>query len=117
NLLLQFLCSALFAPQEVFVISWIDFDASSADFEDAGCQFIYEVAIMRNENHCAGVFAQSFEQNVFGAHVEMVRRLIEQKKIRWMQQHSKKRIAVALAAGEHANTFEYFVPGEEETAE
>ena len=34
-----------------------------------------------------------------------------------MQQHPQQRISVALTAGEYADTFEYFVSGEQEAAE
>ena len=95
--------SALFSPEIVFIIPGIEFDFAFADFEDAGGELVDEVAVVGDEDHCAGVLHQGFEQDVFGAQVEVVGRLVEQQEIRGMQQHAQQRVAVALAAGEHAD--------------
>ena len=55
------------------------------------------------------VTLERVQQHVFGAKVEMVRWLIEQQKVRGMQQHAGKRVTVALTAGEHADGLEDIV--------
>ena len=60
---------------------------------------------------------QRFEQHVLGAQVEVVGRLVEQQEIGRPQQHARQRVAVALAAREHADALEDVVVGKQETAE
>ena len=62
-------------------------------------------------------FVERFQQDVFGAQVEVVGGFIEQQKIRRMQQHPQQGIAIALAAGEHPDLLEDVVFGEEETSQ
>jgi len=45
----------------------------------------------------------------------VIRGLVEQQKVRWIQQHSRQRIAVSLAAGEHADRLENVVRAEQKT--
>ena len=47
----------------------------------------------------------------------MIGGLVEQQEIRRLQQHAGQRVAVAFAAGEHADAFEDIVAGEQEAAE
>ena len=57
------------------------------------------------------------EQHVFGAHVEVVGGLVEQQEVGWRNENACQRVAVALAAGEHAEGLEDIVAGEEKAAE
>ena len=63
-------------------------------------------------NSCSAV-----EQHVLGAHVEVVGGLVEQKKISRHHEHAGERVAVALAAREHADALENVVFGKQETAQ
>src|SRR5579859_2769661 len=92
---------SFFAPEIIFIVAGKDFNPSIADFENTRCQLVNEIAVVRNEDHGAGELLQRIQQNVFGAQVEMVCGLVEQQKVRWMQQHAGQRVTVALAAGEH----------------
>src|SRR5581483_636604 len=117
NLLLQLLGAALLAPEKIFVVAGINLNTPATDLKHPGCQLVNEVAVVRNEDHRAGVLAERCEQHVFGAHIEVIGRLVKQEKIRRMQQHPQQGIAVALAAGEHADTLEHVVSGEQKTSQ
>ena len=88
----------LFPPEIIFIVAGKDFYAAIANFKDACCELVNKVAIMGNENDCAGEFLQGIQQDILGAKVEMVCWLIQQQKVRWMQQHAGQRVAVALSA-------------------
>ena len=53
---------------------------------------------MRDENDRARVLHQRFQQHVFGAQVEVIRRLVEQQEICRVEQHLQQRIAVPLSS-------------------
>src|SRR5262249_58796665 len=72
---------------------------------------------VRDKDHGAGELAERLEQNIFGAKVQVVGGLVEEQKIRWMQQHAGQRVAVTLAAGKHADGLENVVLGEEKATE
>src|ERR1700687_3641300 len=72
---------------------------------------------MRDEDNGSVVVGERFQQDVFGAHVEMVCGLVQQKEICRMQQHSQQRVAVALAAREHADALENVIGGEQEASQ
>src|SRR6266851_1498101 len=117
DLLLQFLRSTFLAPQKILVIPGIDFHSSAADFPDPRGQLVYKVAVVGNENHGPGVAAQGVQQNVFGAHVQMIGWLIEQQEVCRMQQHSQERIAVSFASRKHSDSLENFLPREQKAAQ
>ena len=102
----------LLAPNVVVVVAGEDLDLAASYFEDARRQLREEVAIVRDEDDGSLEMAERFEQYVFGAHVEVVRRLIEQQKVRRMDQQLGECVAVALSAGEHAQRFKNVIPGE-----
>src|SRR5258708_8975026 len=108
---------ALLAPEIVFIVTGEDFHLAAANFDDSRGQLVDEVAIMRDEYNRAGVLHQSLEEDVFCAEVEVIGGLVQQQKIRRMQQHAQQSIAPALPAGEYSNLFEDLIVGEEETAE
>ena len=107
----------LFPPAIVLVVPGIDFDATIPDLEHSRSQLVDEVAIMRNQHDGSGIRSKRLEQNVFGPHIEMVRRLVEQKKICWMHEQSKKSIAPALTAREHADALEDVIGLKQEAAQ
>jgi hypothetical protein len=109
--------SSLLAPEIVFVISRIDFYFAVADFEHARGQLVDEIAVVRNEDDRARVLHQRFEQDIFGAQVEVVGGLVEQQEVGGMQQHFQQRVAIALASGEHADALEDIVSRKKKTAE
>ncbi len=108
---------AFLAPNVVFVVARENVHFAVAHFEDARGKFIDEVAVVRNEDHRSGVFLQRFQQHVLGAHVQVIGGLVEQQEIRRLQQHAGQRVAVALAAREHADALEHVVFGKQETAQ
>ena len=61
---------------------------------------------MGHENHGAVVVRQRLQQNIFGAHIEVVGGLVEEQEICRVQQHAQQCIAIAFAAGEHTNALE-----------
>ena len=67
---------------------------------------------MRDEQHGAGEFLERVEQHILGAQVQVIGRLVEEQKIGRHHQHAGQRVAIALAAGEHADGFEDIVRGE-----
>src|SRR5580704_11193964 len=113
----RFVLAALFAPKIVLVVAGEDFDLAVTDLEDAGGQLVDEVSVVRDEDDCAGVANQGFEQNIFGAQVEVVGGLVEQQKVGRMQQQAQQGVASALAAGKNADLFENVFVGKEKTTE
>src|SRR5262249_17518219 len=109
--------AALLAPEIVFVVAGKDFDAAVPDFKNPRGQLVDEIAVVRDKDHGAGELAERLEQNIFGAKVQVVGGLVEEQKIRWMQQHAGQRVAVTLAAGKHADGLENVVLGEEKATE
>ena len=107
----------MLAPEVVFVISGIDFHFAVADFEDARGQLVDEIAVVGDKDDRAGVLHQRFEQDVFGAQVEVVGGLVEQQEVGGVQQHFQQRVTIALASGEDADTLKDIVSREKETAE
>jgi len=107
----------LLSPEIVFVISRIDFHFAFANLEHPRGQLVDEIAVVGNENYRAGVLHQGFEQDVFGAQVEVVGGLIEQQEVGGVQQHFEQRVAIALSAGEDADALKDIVAREKKTAE
>ncbi len=82
-----------------------------ANFEDPSGQLVDEVTIVRHEHHCAGEFLQRFQQHVFGAHIQVICRLVEQHEVAGHHEHPRQGIPVALAARKHADGFENVIRG------
>ena len=91
--------------------------AAIGDLEDAGGQLVDEIAVVRDEDHRAGELFKRFEQHFLGAQVQVIGGLVEQQEIGRHHQHAGQRVAVALAAGEHADGLEDVVFGEQEAAQ
>ncbi len=109
--------AAGFAEEVVLVVAGVDVDAAVFDLEDAGGEAVDEVAVVRDEEDGAGELFDGVEEHVFGAHVEVVGRLVEQEEVGGRDEHAGEGVAVALAAGEHAEGLEDVVAGEHEAAE
>src|SRR5579871_654102 len=101
--------AAFLSPQVIFVVAGEDFYFPAPDFEDARRQLVNEIAVVRNEHHRSRVFHQRIQQNIFRAHVEVIRGLVKEEKIRRLQQQAEQGIAAALAAGEHADFLENII--------
>ena len=114
--MLQLGRAALLSPHVVLVVPRIDFHLAVTDFEYSCGQLVDEIAIMGDENRSAVIVAQCFKEDVLGTHVEMVGRFIQQQEISRIQQHPQQGVAVAFAAGKHANAFENVVVGKQETS-
>ncbi len=84
------------------------------DLEDTRRQVVDEIAVVRDQHHRSVVLAQGVEQDVLGAHIQVISGLIEQQEIRGGEQHASQRVAVAFAAGEHADALERIVIAEQE---
>ena len=82
---------------------------AAADFEDAGGELIDEIAVMRDEDDCAGIFYERFEKDILGAQVKVVGGFVEQQEVCGMEEHFQQRVAVALATGEDSDTLEDIV--------
>ena len=74
---------------------------ASAEGIDAAYQSVEEVAVVAHHNHRALEIEQSLLKHVLGAHVQVVGRLIKNKKIDRLQQQLEHRQSAALAATEH----------------
>src|SRR5689334_21146590 len=104
--------STLLAPQIILVVAGENFHLAPTHFEDAGGQPINEVTIVRNKNHGAGIFHERVEEYVFGAHIEVVSRLVEQEKICRVQEQAKQGVSAAFSARQHADLLEHVIFGE-----
>ena len=91
-----------FAAQIVFVVAGVDVHGAVLDLEDARAERVEEVAVVGDEDDGAGEVADGFEQNFLGAQVEVVGRLVEQQEVRRADEDAGQRVAIAFAAGEHA---------------
>ena len=49
--------------------------------KDAGGEAVDEIAVVGDEDDCAGESGDGFEQNVFGTHVEVVGGLVQEQKV------------------------------------
>ena len=76
-----------------------------------------KVAIVRDEDDGAGEGVDGFEQDILGAQIEVVGRLVEQQEIRRADENLGQGVAIALAAREHAERLEDIIAGEEKAAE
>ena len=86
-------------PHEVRVVSLVARDRLILYFNDTGRYPVQEEPVMRNEQHPAGVTLQESLQPFNHADVQMVRRLVEKKEIRFTQQCLCQADARALPAG------------------
>jgi len=83
------------SPQIILIIAREHMNLPRVHLEYPCRQFVDEITIVRNEYHRAREVLQRLQQHVFGPHIQMVRRLIEQKKIAGHHQHPGERVAVA----------------------
>src|SRR5258706_10341328 len=109
--------ASLFLPQEILVVAGIIVEATTFDLKNAGREFVDKVPVVRNENNRSAEFLQRFEQHILGLKIEVIRRFVEQQKIRRLEQHAGHRVAVAFAAGKHADALEYIVIRKKKAAE
>ena len=71
----------MFAPEVVLVVAGVDVEAAVFDLEDAGGEAVDEVAIVGDKQNGAGEVADGVKEDVFGAEVEVVGGLVEQKHV------------------------------------
>ena len=102
------------APQVILVVAGENIHFAAADFKHPRGQLIDEVAVVGDKHHRAGIFLERFQQDVFGAQVEVVGGFVEQQEIGGVQQHARQGIAIAFAAGKHADALEDIVFGKQE---
>ena len=76
-----------------------------------------EVAVVGDDDDCALEAAQGFLEDVLGAHIEVVGRLVEQEDVVGFEQEAHHSEARAFAAGEDAHLLVHVVAGEEERPE
>ena len=79
-------------------------------------QSLQEVAVVRNDYHCAFEINQCVLEHVFGYHIEVVGRLIEDQYIQRLEEQTANAKARFLSAGEYLHLFVHGVPAEEESA-
>ena len=79
------------------------------DFEDASSQVIDEITIVRNEHDGACILLQRLQQHILCAHIEVIRRLVEQQEIRRGKQHLRKCVAIPFAAAQYPDALEHVV--------
>ena len=108
---------ARLTPQELCVRPWIDDSLTMTDFDDLRREFLHEISIVRNEDQCSPVVLERLEQHVLRIEVEMVRRLVEQQRVRRPQQHARDREARTLAARQHAGFLVDVIAREEKAAQ
>ena len=72
---------------------------------------------MRDEDQRAAEVLERLEQHVLRVEIEMVRRLVEQQRVRRPQEHARDREPRALTARQHAHGLVDIVAREEEAAE
>jgi len=110
-------CTSLLAEEVVLVVAGVDVDAAVFDLEDARGEAVDEVAIVRDEEDGSAEAANRVEEDILGAHVEMVGGLVEEKEVGWGDEHLGHGVAIALAAGEDSEGLEHIVAGKHEAAE
>ena len=72
---------------------------------------------MRHEDQRAAVVDQCVEQHFLGIQIKVVRRFVEQQRVRRPQQHARHREARAFASRQHLHLLENVVAREQEPAE
>jgi hypothetical protein len=88
----------LLTPQKLRIRPGKDECVAVPDLHDLRRELFHEIPIVRNEDQRAAVVFERFEQDVFRIEIEMVRRLVEQQRVRRNQQHACDRKPRALAA-------------------
>src|SRR5260370_38206662 len=101
--------AALFLPQKILVIAGVIVETAALDLKNTSREFVDEITIVRNENYRSAEFLQRFEQHILGLKIEVIRRFVEQQKIRRLKQHARHGVGVAFAAGKNAEALEYIV--------
>ena len=87
------------------------------DLEDAGRDLIEEVPVVRDDDQRAAVAFQIALQPLEHADVQMVRRLVQQQDIRFLQQQGSHGQARAFSAGERADRLVEIVVRERQAAQ
>ena len=85
------------------IIALIGNAAAAIEFENPARDIVEKIAVMGDDQDRAGISAQMALEPVDGFRVEMVGRLVEQQKLRLLEQQAAEGDAAALAAGEFAD--------------
>src|SRR5262245_54852838 len=88
----------LFVPEKFCVGARVDDRLAVTGLDDLRGQLLAEVAIVRNDDQSAAVVLERVEQHVLRVEVEMVRRLVEQQRVRRPQQHARDGEPCSFAA-------------------
>jgi len=86
--------------QILFIVTAIDPDFLVPDFDRPVDRYVEKVTVMRNQHESKWIIHQVLFQPVPRFEIEMVRRLVEQEKIRLLQQQFCERDSHLPAAGE-----------------
>src|SRR5438128_7891735 len=86
--------------------------AFAAQLQDAVAQASEELAIVRHEEHGAVEVLERLYQHLLRREIEMVRRLVEDEEIRWIEEHAREDEARFLAARQRADRFVHVFTGE-----
>ncbi len=78
---------------------------------------VEEVAVVRDDEHGAGVADEGALEHALGLHVEVVGGLVEDQKVGGLDEHADECDARAFATGKDADFFKDIVAAEEEAAE
>ncbi len=71
---------------------------TAGEFEHSVRELIEKLAVVRDEDHCALVFFQRFEEYILARQVQVVRRLVEHEQIRGLEQKLQQGEARSLSS-------------------
>ncbi len=108
---------ALLAVEVIFVVAGIDVDMAALDLEHARGDAVDEVAIVGDKDDGAAEIFDRFEQDVFGAKVEVIGGFVKEKEIGRTDENARECVTVAFAAREYAERLKGIVAGEEKATQ
>src|SRR5579875_247968 len=109
---------ALGAPRAVLrVVALVNRHHAVFERPQRGRQRVNEVAVVRDEEQRAVVFAQDALQRLTSGQIEMIGWFVQHKEVRALQRQLGKRNSAAFAAAERSHQLEDIIAAEEKTSQ
>jgi hypothetical protein len=86
------------------IIAFVRNAAPAIEFENPAGDIVEKIAVMGDDQNCAGISAQMALEPGHRFRIEMVGWFVEKQKVRLLEKQSAERDAAALAAGEFCDT-------------
>ena len=98
----------LFGSEEIVYSAEVFFDSSAAKFVHFFDESVEEIPVVGDADDCAVKVLQGGFEDIFGLHVQVVRRLIEDEEVARLEEEPDHRESASFASGED---FDFFLGG------